>query len=87
MDRLWLVTLPAINGLVFLAPVGDGGEVGWGAVGTRKEMIDYPAFYGYMCGTNFLRVLIFAIFPATRKNKFPEITTFPAKIYSRVNIL
>ena len=42
----------------------------------------------------FLRVLIFAIFavfPAIRKNKFPQIqiTTniFPAKIYSKVNIL
>ena len=45
-------------------------------------------------GTKFLRVLIFAffaVFPAIRKNKFPQIkvTTniFPAKIYSRVNIL
>ena len=39
----------------------------------------------------FLRVLIFAIFPAIRKNKFPQIkitaNIFPAKIYSRVNIL
>ena len=43
------------------------------------------------CGTKFLRVLIFAIFPAIQKNTFPQIniTTniFPAKIYSRVNIL
>jgi len=46
------------------------------------------------CGNKFLRVLIFAIFavfPAIRKNKFPQIKivghTFPAKINSRVNIL
>ena len=43
------------------------------------------------CRTKFLRVLIFAIFPAIRKNKFPQIkitaNIFPAKIYSRVNIL
>ena len=39
----------------------------------------------------FLRVLIFAIFPAVLKNKLPQniITAdiFPAKLYSRVNIL
>ena len=46
------------------------------------------------CGTNFLWLLIFAIFavfPAIRKNKFPQIkitaNIFPAKIYPRVNIL
>ena len=46
------------------------------------------------CGTKFLRVLIFAffaVFPAIRKNKFPQIkitaNIFPAKIYSRVNTL
>ena len=43
------------------------------------------------CGTKFLRVLIFAIFPAIRKNQFPQIKItakiFPAKIYTRVNIL
>ena len=45
------------------------------------------------CGTKFfgLRVLIFAVFPAIRKNKFPSIkitaNIFTAKIYSRVNIL
>ena len=37
------------------------------------------------------RVWIFAIFPAIRKNTFPQIkitgNIFPAKIYSRVNIL
>ena len=42
------------------------------------------------CGTKFLRVLIFEIFPAIRKNKFPQIKTianiFSANIYSRVNI-
>ena len=42
------------------------------------------------CGTKFLRVLILAIFPAIRKNKFPQIkisaNIFPAKIYFRVNI-
>ena len=41
------------------------------------------------CGTKFLRVLIFAIFPAIRKSKFPQIkitaNIFPAKISSRVN--
>ena len=40
------------------------------------------------CGTKFLRVLIFAIFPAMLKNKFSQIkitaNIFPAKIYSRV---
>ena len=46
------------------------------------------------CGKKFLRVLIFAIFavfPAIRKNKFPQMKivghTFSAKIISRVNIL
>ena len=67
-----------------LVTVGRWGGAQWAL---RNEMTDSLAFYGYMCGTNFLRVLIFAIFPATRKNKFPEITIFPAKIYSRVNIL
>ena len=42
-------------------------------------------------GTKFLRVLILAISPAIRKNKFPQIkitaNIFPAKIYFRVNIL
>ena len=45
-----------------------------------------------LCGTKFLRVLIFtifAIFPAIRKNKFPQKellneNIFPAKIYSKV---
>ena len=44
------------------------------------------------CGTKFLRVLIFtifAIFPAIRKNKFPQKkllneNIFSAKIYSKV---
>ena len=43
------------------------------------------------CGTKFSRVLIFAIFQAIRKNKFRQIeitsNIFPAKNYSRVNIL
>ena len=43
------------------------------------------------CGTKFLRVLIFAIFAAICKNKFPKIkiavNIFPAKIYLGVNIL
>ena len=42
-------------------------------------------------GTKFLLVLNFAVFPAIRKNKFPQIRItadiFSAKIYSRVNIL
>ena len=41
------------------------------------------------CGTKFLRFLIFAIFSAIRKNRFPQINItakiFPAKIYSRAN--
>ena len=43
------------------------------------------------CGTKFFRVLIFAIFPAIRKNNHPapppkknHENTFPAKTYSRV---
>ena len=36
------------------------------------------------CGTKFLQVLIFAIFSAVRKNKFPQ-TGITAKIYSRGN--
>ena len=40
--------------------------------------------------SNFLQVLIFAIFPVIRNNKFTQIkinvNIFPAKIYSRVNI-
>ena len=43
------------------------------------------------CSTKFLRVIIFAIFPAIRKNKFPQIKVtaniFTAKVYSEVNIL
>ena len=43
------------------------------------------------CGTKFSRVLIFTIFSAIRKNKFPQIkitaNIFPQKIFSRVNIL
>ena len=39
------------------------------------------------CATKFLRVLIFAIFSAICKNRFPQINItakiFPAKIYSR----
>ena len=45
-------------------------------------------------GKNFLRVLIFAIFPAIRKNKFPKIkitaNIFPAKkyiVFSNLNSL
>ena len=45
---------------------------------------------GTIVGTEFLRVLLFAIFPTIRKNKFPQIkiitNIFPAKIYSIVNI-
>ena len=36
------------------------------------------------CGTKFLQVLIFAIFSAIRKNKFPQ-TGITTKIYSRGN--
>ena len=43
------------------------------------------------CGKKFWWVKIFAIFPAIRKNKFPQIkitaNIFTAKIYSEVNIL
>ena len=44
------------------------------------------------CGTKFLRVLIFAIFPAIRKNKFPQIkisaNIFPQKFSpEEINIL
>ena len=46
------------------------------------------------CSMTFWRILItliFAIFPAIRKNKFPQIiitaNIFPARIYTRVNIL
>ena len=43
------------------------------------------------CDTKFLQGLIFAIFPAIRKNKYAQKklpqTFFPAKIYSWVNIL
>ena len=38
------------------------------------------------CFAHRCRVLIFAIFLAIRKNKFPQIK-IPANIYSRVNIL
>ena len=36
------------------------------------------------CGTKFLRFLIFAIFSAIRKNRFPQIN-ITAKIYPRAN--
>ena len=43
------------------------------------------------CGKKFLRVLIFAIFSAIRKNMFSQTkitpNILPSKIYSRVNIL
>ena len=43
-----------------------------------------------MCGMKFLWVLIFTVFPAIRKNKFPQIkitaNIFPAIIYSRENL-
>ena len=44
-----------------------------------------------LCGTKFLRVLIFAVFPAMPPKKFPQIkitsNIFSVKIYPRVNIL
>ena len=43
------------------------------------------------CGTKFSLVLIFAIFPAIRKNTFPHIkitaNIFPRKIYSSVKLI
>ena len=51
----------------------------------------HGSFLFMPCGTTFLRVLIFAVFPAIRKNRFRQIkiTTniFSAKIYSNVDIL
>ena len=48
-----------------LVTVGRWGGAQWTL---RNKMTDSLAFYGYMCGTNFLRVLLFAIFPATLSN-------------------
>ena len=58
---------------------------------TTRENFKLNSITEEPCGTKFLQVLIFAIFPTIPKNKFPQklITAniFPAKIYSRVNAL
>ena len=41
----------------------------------------------YRVARNFLRVLIFAIFPAIRKNKFPQIKITANPDFSRKNLL
>ena len=57
---------------------------------TKYFFVDTSRSQSIPYGTKFLRVLIFAIFPAIGKNKFPQIkitaNIFPKKIYSRVNI-
>ena len=63
---------------------------------TREKNPWYPGYMSYHAARNLEGGrggggLIFAILPAIHKNKFPEIkitaNIFPAKIYSRVNIL
>ena len=59
----------------------------------ERRMSTGSGFFSFLgsCFAHRCRVLNLAIFPAIHKNKFPQIkiTTniFPAKIYSRVNIL
>ena len=72
---------------------------GWVCFFDQWQRYYYPVLFLWsylrlLCGTKFLRVLIFfifAVFPAIRKNMFPQIritaNSFPAKIYSRLNIL
>ena len=66
-------------------------EISWLSLTTSLHPVLCAISWKLPCGTKFLRVLIFAILPAIRRNKFPQIkiTTniFPAKIYFRVNIL
>ena len=54
---------------------------------TINQAIQCIAILELPCGRKFLRVLIFAGFPAIPENKFPQIqitaNIFPAKIYSR----
>ena len=62
---------------------------------TREKNPWYPGYMSYHAVRNLEGGggggLIFAILPAIHKNKFPQIKItakfFPAKIYSRVNIL
>ena len=72
---------------------------GWVCFFDQWQRYYYPVLFLWsylrlLCGTKFLRVLIFsifAVFPAIRKNMFPQIritaNSFPAKIYCRLNIL
>ena len=66
-------------------------EISWLSLTTSLHPVLCAISWKLPCGTKFLRVIIFAILPAICRNKFPQIkiTTniFPAKIYSRVNIL
>ena len=43
------------------------------SVNFRDFEEEYLLSLNLPCGTEFLRVLIFTIFPAIRKNKFPQI--------------
>ena len=60
------------------------------SMGQRKNLSPQQKL-NVPCGRKFLRVLIFVVFPAIRKNKFLQIKItanfFPTKIYSRVNFL
>ena len=63
----------------------------WTAEELKTSNLVWQAWHDLPCRTKYLLVLIFAIFPAIRKNKFSQINDtgniFPIKIYSRVNIL
>ena len=63
----------------------------WTAEELKTSNLVWQAWHDLPCRTKCLLVLIFAIFPAIRKNKFSQRNDtgniFPTKIYSRVNIL
>ena len=63
----------------------------WTAEPLKTSNLVWQAWHDLPCRTKCLLVLIFAIFPAIRKNEFSQINDtaniFPTKIYSRVNIL
>ena len=54
--------------------------------GTKKKNLSPQQKLNLTCGRKFLRVLIFVVFPAIPKNKFPQIK-ITANFFSRKNLL
>ena len=55
-------------------------------MGQRKKNLSPQQKLNLTCGRKFLRVLIFVVFPAIPKNKFPQIN-ITANFFSRQNLL